>query len=219
MVGTVFPGENYDLGDIWRASAGLEALGYTFTIYTRFLEVAPPNTSSVTIVRDAGVEDLCAAVRQASFVLIFPSGNPGSWYLRDRITGALPLSITAGTPILTRTRLSSIYGLGEDISGTISAEAVEDILTRVRDTTPASYAALVEAASRHRERVVAHNVATIEDVLLQVPSIHEREGAALAAAKVEEGEEEGGGGHKEQQQHPAGPRLPLSPLFSTRIPP
>ena len=177
MVGAMFQGENVVMGEVAEVASSLDKHGYTLSIFTTNGEESGPEMDAFRKAGSAKVEfrlsrptdELHAAVASASFVLILPSDN--SWYMADRMTGALPLAISYGTPILTKETFARIYGLSAGASGTIVGDGAAGVATSVGKISASVYADLVSAALEYRARLARHNQFTIESVLQYVPGL------------------------------------------------
>jgi hypothetical protein len=177
MVGAMFQGENVVMGEVAEVASALDKNGYTLTIFTTNVEDSGPEMEAF---RESGgtkvefrlsrpTDELHAAVASASYVLILPSDN--SWYMADRMTGALPLAISYGTPILTKEKFARIYGLSAGASGTVVGDGATGVASSVGKVTAGVYADLVAAAVEFRARLARHNQFTIESVLQYVPGL------------------------------------------------
>jgi hypothetical protein len=206
MVGTVFDGKNYEVAAIYRFAEAVGAAGWKFVAFSRHWDSGVPKPANVEMVEGAGTEDMYDRVRAASYVLIFPSDN--SWYVTDRITGALPLAVGAGTPIITTARFADIYGLSP-ATGAVVGTGAEGLAAAVLAVKPPAYAALVTSMSAYRARVGVNNVGVIEMLLRGIPGL---------AAGAEAGAE---GGSAAAEVGPGGgaAMLPLPAKFATRTPP
>jgi hypothetical protein len=206
MIGTVFDGENYKVEDIFTYAAAVAAAGWKFVAFTRHWQSGAPTPDGVEILMSASTEDMYARVRSAAFVLVFPSA--ASWYHRDRITGALPLAVSAGTPLVTTDAMAGIYGLSA-ATGVLHGSTAEELAAATIGVSARSYKALVAAVAGYRDRMVANNVAVLELVLSAVPGV----AASLAGGGGGGG---GGGSGEGGVDELAWPIMPLSHNFSIR---
>lgn len=112
--------------------------------------------------------------KKASFVIIWPSKE--SWYLVDRLTGALPFAMSAGTPIITSAAFGSVYDLTE-MRGVIVAETVEGLLHEIVGVddkgaplmTTARLQTLIDRVYLYREQIRHQNLRTIDNMLSAIP--------------------------------------------------
>lgn len=168
MVGTVFDGENYKVEDIYQYARLVGEKGWKFVAFTRHWKSDVDKPENLELVEGSSTEDMYNRIRQASYVLIFPSER--SWYHTDRITGALPLAISCGTPIVTTQHLGQIYGLGLP-SGVIAAAGAEALATSTTAVSASQYSTLVAAITQFRSRLIANNIAVIEMVMGGIPAV------------------------------------------------
>lgn len=171
MVGAIFDGENIDTGELFEIAEGATKLGYKFVLFTRHIKSDRPVPDTIVVKQDAPTEELYSAARGASFIISFASFD--SWYHTDRVTGALPLSISVATPLLTRSRMADIYGLSEEGTGSLAAENATELISALGSVSPQRYASMVAAVEGYRSRTVNHNIKAIDDVMLHVPAVNE----------------------------------------------
>ena len=167
MIGTVHDGQNYEISKIIDFARAAMADGWNFVVFTRHWGSGEAPPFGVEMVQDANTEAVYERLRRCSFVLVFP--GQGSWYTADRVTGALPLAISVGTPIVTTRLLADLYGFSEAGAGVVAADGAE-AMGAVGNSAP-RYAALVAAVAAYRTRLLANNVAVIELVLRGVPAV------------------------------------------------
>jgi hypothetical protein len=203
MIGTVFDGENYDVKAIYEYATKIGAAKedpLRFVAFTRHWKSGTAKPDNVDMIEGASTEAVFERVRRAAFVLIFPSDS--SWYHSDRVTGAIPLAFSAGTPIVTTELLASLYGFGPS-TGVLSGAGASGLADATVGATGAQYAALVAAAVAYRTRLVENNVAVIDQVLSAVP--------AVAQMRLDAGAPVRGGGGRGM--------LPLAEGFGSRVKP
>jgi hypothetical protein len=111
---------------------------------------------------------------------------PNSWYLKDRLTGSLPFSMSVGTPIITSSEFASVYNLHEG-RGCLVAVDVDGLVDEIVGVgpdgkpkmTPARHQALIDTTYGYRELVREANLKTLDGLLGSVPGPTQRGPLAL----------------------------------------
>jgi hypothetical protein len=204
MVGTVHDGSNYNIRNVLDFFKGASEKGWKAKIFTRYWGSQEKIPDYIEVVYDSPTDAMFKAVQRASYILIFPNDN--SWYLSDRVTGALPLAISAVTPIVTTTDFAELYEYSPELHGVVSGSDIESMVQAL-DMSPASYVSLVSSLSSYRSRLMRNNFAVIEMTLSGVPEI---------AASVSQEKEENGPTSEAAAHSEAGNFLPLSKFYSKR---
>ena len=177
MIGTVHDGSNYEVAKVLAFARAALADGWRFVVFTRHWGTGEQPPFGTEMVQDASTEAVYERLRRCSFVLIYPGAN--SWYHSDRVTGALPLAISVGTPVVTTALLADLYGFSA-ADGFVAADGAEAMALAAGDAghSATRFAALIEGIAALRARLLANNVAVIESVLRGVPAVAK----AMAAA-------------------------------------
>ena len=151
---------------VYALATALAADGWAFVAYSRHWETDVPLPANWAVLLNRGTEEVYAAVRRASYVLVYPTD--GSWYNVDRLTGAYPLAVSLCTPLMASTRFAEQYGLGP-ATGAVHGDGVDALAAAVRAVTPAGYAGMVAGLQAYRDRLVARNNELLDVLLLSVP--------------------------------------------------
>lgn len=168
MIGTVFDGENYNVNHIYEFANKINKDNWKFVACTRYWKSTIPKPENVEMVMEASTATIYERIRKASYVLIFPSDS--SWYHTDRITGALPLAVSVGTPIVTTQIMSEIYGINSN-QGILYGNNPTELSDSMLSINDSQYTSLVKNITRYRRRLIRNNVAVIEMVMKGIPSM------------------------------------------------
>ena len=202
MIGTVFDGENYNVNDIYEFASKVNKGNWKFVAFTRYWKSNIPKPDNVEMIQEASTETIYERIRKASYVLIFPSEN--SWYHTDRITGALPLAVSVGTPIITTKMMKDIYGINHN-QGILFGNNPTELSDATLSIDDNLYTSLVQNISKYRRRLIRNNVAVIEMVMKGIPN--------MMPGAAESNEDE----NNIDINAVLSPMLPLSDAFTHRI--
>ena len=119
-----------------------------------------------------------------SYIIIWPA--EGSWYLIDRLTGALPFALSVGTPVLTSSAFASVYNLHEG-RGSLVAQNVEGLVEELTGKdeagaprmTQSRHQALIDTTYTYREEVRVQNTRTLDALIGAVPGPSQKQPLAL----------------------------------------
>jgi hypothetical protein len=169
MVGSMDDNSTYSADALLRIAAGIQEAGYSFAFYGRVWHTerhyeVPSNVVLNTL---ASTDEIIKQAQAATLLLIFPLA--GSQHLTDRLTGALPLAISQGIPILTTRAFASIYGLDLEV-GALVVDSVDEAIEVVLSLNEESYAALLNGMALMRVNAWVHAVRTIEAMLEAAPA-------------------------------------------------
>lgn len=168
MVGTINDDTHQNVESVFDFLRAASKQGWTSKIFTRNFSSKERTPDFVQIIFDASAETVFAAVQEASFVLIFPSDK--SFHVTDRLTGILPLAISAVTPIITTTAFADIYGLSHE-SGVVSGDSSSKMFEVLDNVDSSRYHFLVQAMHSYRNSVLRNNYDSIEIILGGIPDI------------------------------------------------
>lgn len=204
MVGTVHDGSNYNIKSVLEFFKQAFDKGWKAKIFTRYWGSQEKVPDFIDVIYDSPTDIMYKAVQRASYILIFPNDN--SWYLSDRVTGALPLAISAVTPIVTTTDFAELYDYTPKNHGVVSGSDVESMVNAL-DRDESDYGQLVSSLSTYRSRLMRNNFAVMEMTLFGVPEI----AASVFQEKDENGPTSEAAAHAE-----TGNFIPLSKHYSKR---